>query len=243
MHKTGEYVFPDYLTFRYYAAEFKDFPKSSKRLFYNAEDQWYWKYRPKHGDVIIDVGAGRGEYVLPFSIDVGPSGRVIAIEAEPNTFMLLTRLCEKNRMDNVTRIQCAVTGEPGAIEIECVPADEAETWYLHSTVDESQKRPMVRVPGRTLDEICDEHKLGRVDFLKMNIEGAERLALPGMKRTLAMTRSVCIACHDFRAERGHGDWFRSRKEVDTALREAGFTVVTRPDHQHDFVRDHLYGVR
>ena len=58
-----------------------------------------------------------------------------------------------------------------------------------------QNRSTVTVRAITLDEMLDELKLDRVDFIKMDIEGAERHALSGARRTLAARKprlAICI---------------------------------------------------
>src|SRR5215510_4301634 len=63
-------------------------------LYYrNAADFWFGHYEPKAGHVILDVGAGRGEDVLPFSQKVGTTGKIVAIEAHAATYNHLIRLC------------------------------------------------------------------------------------------------------------------------------------------------------
>src|ERR1051326_1450100 len=66
----------------------------------HTSDLCFYGYVPKEGDTIIDVGAGTGWETLFFSKRVGPSGRVISIEAHPTTFRCLSKLCRENHLDN-----------------------------------------------------------------------------------------------------------------------------------------------
>ena len=83
------------------------------------------------------------------------------------------------------------------------------------------------VEGVRFDDLWRELNIGAIDFLKMNIEGAERLALPGCREALKQTRSACIAAHDFRAARGEGEHFRTLNFVRSFLSDAGFSILTR----------------
>ena len=65
-------------------------------------DNWTWEYRPTRGDTVIDVGAGIGEETVVFSRLVGAAGKVIAIEAHPETFKCLTATIEQSALANVT---------------------------------------------------------------------------------------------------------------------------------------------
>ena len=77
----------------------------------------------------------------------------------------------------------------------------------------------------------------------MNIEGAEQDAIAGMAATIGKVRSICVACHDFRAERGDGEQYRTREKIIGFLTSHGFTVAGRRDDRRPFVRDHVYGFR
>jgi FkbM family methyltransferase len=59
---------------------------------------------PKPGDTIVDIGAGRGEDDLAFSQAVGPTGKVLAVEAQPRSFRMLKAFCEVNDLRNVHQL-------------------------------------------------------------------------------------------------------------------------------------------
>jgi hypothetical protein len=50
------------------------------------QHNFFWGYRPRAGDTILDIGAGLGEETLTFSRAVGDQGQVICVEAHPRTF-------------------------------------------------------------------------------------------------------------------------------------------------------------
>jgi FkbM family methyltransferase len=204
-------------------------------FFRDAREFWFREYKPKAGHIVVDIGAGRGEDVLPFAHEVGPTGKVIAVEAHPTTYGHLRRFCELNRLSNVFPIHAAVIDTPGLVLIE-----DGESW-LTNTIRTSGEG--TRVEATTLDDICRQLRLNRIDFLKMNIEGAEVRALLGMKETISRIRSICVCCHDFRADRGQAEEYRTRDFVTGFLKKNGFTVSRRSSDPRDFVRDHLFGVR
>ena len=173
-------------------------------------------FLPQQGDIILDIGAGAGEEVLTFSRAVGNNGRVICVEAHPRTFRRLQKLVEYNRLENVVAIHCAVS-EPGCAET--VIQDSSE--YLRSRVGGTEG---FRVSARTIDSIADELGLAQIHFLKMNIEGAERLAIRGMVETLPRTQTLCMCCHDFLADICGDDVVRTRTVVTDFLRQHGVWV-------------------
>lgn len=203
----------------------------------DAEDYWFYLYKPQPGDVIVDIGAGRGEDVLAFSRAVGPAGRVWAIEPHPLSFAVLERLCRLNRLANVTALQYASMDRTEELQIETLPVWESN--YVRSGPPGAATYP---VHGVRFDDLAEQHGIERIDFLKMNIEGAERHALPGCSEALRRARFVCIAAHDFRAGRGEGDSFRTLDFVKEFLSAAGFRIVTRDDPRY-YVPYHVHGAR
>jgi hypothetical protein len=85
--------------------------------------------------------------------------------------------------------------------------------------------------------------VNRIDYLKMNIEGAERFALPGCREALSRARYVTVAAHDFRAARGEGEDFRTLAMVREFLSGAGFELVTRDEDPCYYVPYHVHGFR
>ena len=91
LHRIGPYFVPDGTSFDYYDSTILAWKDQIATYLRNAEDYWFEHYQPKPGDVILDVGAGRGEDVLAFSREVGGTGRVLAIEAHPVSYRILAR--------------------------------------------------------------------------------------------------------------------------------------------------------
>jgi len=236
--RSGQYFFPDGPRFEYVYGDFEPWKNQAQANLSVSEDLWLRHYKPQKGDVIVDVGAGRGDDLLAFSGAVGPSGRVIAIEADPRSFSALKAFCRLNRLGNVTPVHLALMDKPGAVRIV-----ESSFSWMENTVQRSDLDGGDIVQAGTLGEVCAREGIETVAFLKMNIEGAERDALAGTEPMIGRIRQICVACHDFRSELGHGEQFRTRAFVEQFLTKHGFTVASRPDDARDFVRDHVFGLR
>ncbi len=238
VRRVGADYFPDPEYFSRQDAEWPKWLGRRDKFLRDAEDYWFHVYKPKPGDVIVDIGAGRGEDVFAFSRAVGPSGHVWAIEPHPVSYRALCRLLELNGLANVTALNLASTDAPADLQIETLPVWESN--YVRVGEPSAASHP---VRGRPFDSIAAEQGIGHIDFLKMNIEGAERIALPGCREALARTHNVCIAAHDFRADRGEGEPFRTLAFVRDFLKGAGFRLVTRDDDRRYYVPYHVHGVR
>lgn len=201
-----------------------------------ARELFLQEYSPSAGEIVVDVGAGIGWELNLFSRLVGPTGRVFAIEAEPETFRWLERRREVNGLSNVTLIPAAVAAAPGEVLI----SSEGSHWTRRLAAG-GAGHP---VRALTLDGLVAEYGISRIDFLKMNIEGGERPALAGMNRSAPLVRHIAVSCHDFMAERGGDDSMRTRAFVHERLLQYGFEVrERREDDNRDWARSYLYAHR
>jgi FkbM family methyltransferase len=238
MHRAGGLWFPDGPAFAYADGCWTKWPQRAAKYRRDAADYWFHVYQPRPGDVIVDIGAGRGEDDLAFSEAVGPQGTVWAVEAHPDSFRLLDRFCRKNALTNVRRLNCAAMDRRGRLKVETLPVWESN--FVHNGPATPASREVEAFP---FDKIGARELIERIDFLKMNIEGAERFALRGMAETLARTRCACIAAHDFRADRGEGEEFRTHDFVVATLRAAGFKLRFRSDDSRYYVKKHIHAWR
>lgn len=237
MRRIGNYFLPDGHNFEY-VYDFRSWKEEIAARDAAARDYWLRHYQPQDGDVIVDVGAGRGEDTMTFSRAVGVAGRVIAIEADPVSFRILSSFCKLNGLKNVTPIHAALMDKPGIVTVVATGSS-----WTENSVRAANLGNGAAVAALTLDDVCRSERVHDIAFLKMNIEGAERLAIAGMESVIACVRQICIACHDFRWRRGDGDEFRTREHIERFLKYAGFDVVSRSSDPRDYVCDHLFGVR
>jgi FkbM family methyltransferase len=205
-----------------------------KQIEDNILDWWLYQYRPAEGDTVVDAGANSGWETLFLSRSVGASGRVISIEAHPDTFRCLSKMCDKNQLANVTLFQSAIGDQEREVRISDYDEHEANRIV--------EVGSGIRVGGTTLDHIFRSLQLSRVDFLRMNIEGAETLALSGMREMAQRTKNVCISCHDFLANEGGGNEFKTKADVVTFLKQNGFAVLLRESDTRCTIRDTVYGL-
>jgi FkbM family methyltransferase len=197
-------------------------------------DSWCHLYTPKEGDTIVDVGAGIGEEAAVFSRLVGPSGRVIAIEAHPRTFACLEGMVARSEMSNVVAVQCAIADQDCVLRIS--------NGALHVANSILDARGGFEITARSLDSLMAELQVTRIDLLKMNIEGAERAAMEGMAAVAPLVGHVAIECHDFVTDAGGGEQFRTMQFVMDAVRNFGFEVHRR-EAAAPWLRHTVYGRR
>lgn len=205
----------------------------ASRLAYVKEvtrDYWFHDYTPSAGDVVFDIGAGIGEEC---AILAESGARVFAIEAHPDIYRCLAKTVTANRLSNITPILCALGDHDGEISIVMADNHIANT-VIDSHVPEATRAVRVTVPMKTLDRLCADHGVSAIDYVKMNIEGAERQAVRGFGTV--PVRHAAISCHDF----FEIDEFRTKADVTAALEQRGYVIRSRPDAGNVCLRDYLY---
>jgi FkbM family methyltransferase len=138
-----------------------------------------FKESVKAGDTVLDVGGYLGWFTLLAARAAGPQGRVVVVEANPQSQELLERNVERNGFgDRVTIHRTAVADQPGTATFYWDASDgSASGLTAPDNVGGSYQ-----VPVATIDSLLD----GLVpDVVKIDIEGGEVGALAGMRQTLA----------------------------------------------------------
>jgi len=159
------------------------------------------------------------------------------MEAHPGTFELLTQHARLNRLQNVELMNVAVGDRSGYVTIAGEDTDESNSLFFPNSNQE------FTVPSLRLDDVLISRAVAHVDFLKINIEGAEGLAIRAMDYTIARTDRVCICCHDFKADSGGPEVMRTKMAVTAYLLERGFSVLDNNSAWPDYQRDHVHAVR
>ncbi|MGE5647047.1 MAG: FkbM family methyltransferase [Acidobacteriota bacterium] len=133
------------------------------------------------GDVVLDCGANVGVYTR-VALQAGAK-LVVAIEPAPENIECLRRnFREEAAAGRVIVYPKGVWDSDATLRMNIDPGNSAaDTFVMHP--EHSHAGP--ELPLTTIDKIVAELKLGRVDYIKMDIEGAERRALAGARETLA----------------------------------------------------------
>jgi FkbM family methyltransferase len=159
-------------------------------------------FRPKQGDIVVDVGAHIGRYTIIASKRVGTNGKVIAIEAHPGNYEMLNRNIELNGLTNVTTLNYAVYSKESKIKLYM--PDEEFGYTMHHSIMFSYLSPKYSLKGKenekfievnanTLDNLLQKNGLSReVNWIKIDVEGAEFEVLKGATEILSNSKEICL---------------------------------------------------
>ena len=135
------------------------------------------------GQTVIDIGANVGQYSLLASKKVGEKGRVYAFEPVPANFQRLSENIRRNAINNIVLNRMAVWHENTTVNLGLHQAEDIQE--NHGSFAIGGTASSVTAPAIVLDDFVKANQLTRIDFIKMDIEGAEGFAIRGMQQTLA----------------------------------------------------------
>lgn len=141
----------------------------------------------KPGDVVLDIGANIGYYTLIFARLVGDKGRVYAFEPDPTNFRLLKKNVRANGYQNVIFVNKAVAEASGPLSLYLCPDNKGD----HRIFASEDDRDAISIQATTLDEHFADYQ-GKIDFIKMDIQGSEGRAVRGMQQVLRRHHDVKI---------------------------------------------------
>jgi FkbM family methyltransferase len=164
------------------------------------------------GDIVIDLGAHIGTFTLPLAQKTGPTGSVVAVEADPRNYALLTANVERNSLDGYVRTINAVVGNPAeSYELVRNPANTGMSQPILSPGEQG-----AMLPGIGLDEIVRSER--RVDVVKIVVQGMELDVLRGAAETFLHKPLLYVQVH---AET-LGQFGASPAKLGTFLRDQGY---------------------
>ncbi len=159
----------------------------------------------RKGDTVIDVGANHGYFTLLASSIVGHAGRVHSFEPDPPIAKLLFENVRLNNCQNVTLHHAAVSNAEGMREYRFPARPGAPA-------------ASAQVPVVVIDKIAEEMPKARL--VRVDVGGAELLALEGMKELLGYDRPfVLVDADDNVIRKVHGD----ASQVLALLRSLGYS--------------------
>lgn len=133
---------------------------------HGAEFWGYLKYRDIHeADVVFDCGSYQGHFAL-YAAKKARKGKVYCFEPDEKNISLIKKNLQLNRLTNVFIVKKVLAGHTGKI-----------TFFAKggagSKISNYKSKSDIEIDCITLADFCTENKINHVNFIKMDVEGAE----------------------------------------------------------------------
>lgn len=179
---------------------------------------------------IVDIGANMGSFAV-YAAQSCPDARIYCYEPEHQNFGFLTQNIKINELEKrVSAFQCAVASHSGRRDL-AVGKSPLNSFHI---VSDHTSRQMVRCT--TLREILADQRLGKIDLLKINCEGAEYEILEACSETdFDRIANIRLEYHNLDAQDRNGEslsqWLETRgyriERFTRRLKESGFIWAVR----------------
>lgn len=165
----------------------------------------------KPNDIIVDIGAHIGSFSIFCS---QYADKVISYEASPLNFKLLKENIRLNSIKNINANNTAIFSKKGRINFVLDKGNTGgNSFYL-----KSQKKKL-KIDAIPLSQIFKDRKIKKIDFLKMDVEGAEyEIILNSSGETLNKIKKIALEYHDYLPTN------HNVQQLKTFLEKNGFKV-------------------
>lgn len=175
------------------------------------------------GKTVLDIGANKGVFSIYLSRAAGPAGHLIAFEAQPELGQHLEGVRAAFGLRNMTLVNQGLSSSPGVLAMHRSEPGSGRASFEFDGVDQ---RETLDVPVITLDDYVAEHDVGRISFVKCDVEGHELHVFRGGESVLSRYRpTLLFECHDSEAADGTLFDFLERLGYD-----GYFYFVSAEDH-------------
>ncbi|MGC4100316.1 FkbM family methyltransferase [Ferruginibacter sp.] len=152
---------------------------------YEVDKTDFIKIHCKEGNVVFDIGAHMGVFSYFLACQVGKTGKVFSFEPAPLTYKMLQHTIAYNHLENTVEAnQMAMAEKAGELTFYIYSNSKISSGNSLSPLNPAGTSHGITVKTVTLDDFFEEKKLSRLDFIKIDAEGAELEILKGGQKTI-----------------------------------------------------------
>ena len=191
----------------------------------------------KPGMNALDIGANFGLYTRFLSEQVGESGSVYSFEPISESFAVLENNVEALGLTNVSLFRHALSNRSGTAEMRIPKRTDGSLNHYEASLETEEwegEYLVDRVEMGTLDDWAEQQCIGKIDFIKCDVEGHELDVFAGGSHLLARDKpTLLFKSHEFQVRKG--DLFRLLTELGY---DGYFFYVSRADHNSVLKKSH-----
>lgn len=191
----------------------------------------------KTGDTLVDVGGNWGYFTLVAGGLLRGGGRIVTFEPDPRLLPVLQGNVKQNGFHHVTVLPVAASDQEGTLEFSGFTEAGGNSGLSSAFGEKRSGDRVFTTRARPLDTVFAELEIGRAAFLKMDIEGAEGVALRGLAQSLRAGKvdRMMVELHPLHLKNGG---FDAKSLVDEVV-ACGYTAH-RIDHSWETLRKFSY---
>ncbi len=146
----------------------------------------------KPGMTFLDVGANIGFYTALASHRVGPSGKIIALEPDPESHGFLKQTIAANNATNATALPVAAAATRGRLQLFVSSDNRGDNRLYQPDTSATTHQQSVDVETAPADELLEQHGVEHVDLIKIDVQGAEGGVIAGLERTIRRSSGLVL---------------------------------------------------
>ncbi len=154
---------------------------------FEAIDFYFREYLPQQGDLVIDGGAYQGVFTIVLSLLVGEKGKVISFEPDPFNFEKLKNNIQKHNLGNVVLINKGLFNKNCLLYFKSYGNQSSHLLHYGAGIFRhliKKKAKLIDVNFVSIDSELKKLGIKKVNYIKMDIEGAEVEAVKGCKKVM-----------------------------------------------------------
>lgn len=162
-------------------------PVVSGALFFRVYERGelaFFREACRPGMTFLDVGANIGFYTALASKRIGPSGKIIALEPDPESHGFLKQTIAANNATNATALPIAAAATRGRLKLFVSSDNRGDNRLYQPDTSTTADWQAVEVETEPVDELLERLSVERVDLIKIDVQGAEGSVIAGLEKTI-----------------------------------------------------------
>jgi len=161
---------------------------------YEPQTEHFIRQNVKRGMTALDIGANTGYMTMLLADMVGAHGQVHAFEPMPANYELLRKNVDTNSLNQVHLHNFALSDREGKATLHIDPGNDGGNTIGNVTGEGWNGHCSITVATEALDDFLGRAGIGKVDFIKIDVEGAESLVFAGARKLLSRPDAPLIVC-------------------------------------------------